>query len=53
MFAIHCIADAKVIEPPRATQSAGVVGLVQTGKLKVLMAARFALASHVTFVIGS
>jgi len=53
MFAMNCKAAANVIVPLGLTQTAGVVGLVQYGNPKVLLPAKFAFASHVTFATGS
>ena len=53
MLAMYWLAELQVIAPSCATQSDGSVGLVHRGRLKVFVAARLALASQVTLVMGS
>ncbi len=53
MLAMYWVAEFQVIAPSWATQSAGTVGLVHTGRPKAFVAARLALASQVMLVMGS
>src|SRR5258708_6676879 len=53
MFAMNWTAESQVIAPSWLTHIAGVVGSLQAGRPKVLMAARLAFATQVMFVIGS
>src|SRR5260370_22518160 len=53
MFAMIWTAESQVIAPSWLTHIAGVVGSLQAGRPKVLVAARLAFATQVMFVIGS